>query len=87
MAVGRLRWQGAGWGGQEQAEVAGGRLGHRDTPDIPTCCPSRRQHARGHQGDIWVPRGSASPTGSLVSIVPRGCRGCGATMPAGSVAA
>lgn len=92
MTVGRLRWQEAGWGGKSrlkwQEALAGGHCaGHRDTPDIPTCCTSRSPHPRGRQGDIWVPRGSASPTGSLVPIVPPGCGGCGATVPAGSVAA
>lgn len=88
MAGGRLRWQEAGWGGKnglrwQQALARGHCAGHRDTPDIPTCCTSRPRHPRGRQGDIWEPRGPASPTGSLVPVVPSGCGGCGATVPAG----
>lgn len=86
-AGGGLGWLRAGWSGRRQVGVLCQRRGHRDTPDIPTCCPSRPQRPRGRQGDIWVPRGSASPAGSLVPVVPPDCRGCGATVPVGSVAA
>lgn len=85
-AVGRLRWPEAGWVGESRLKWQEAGWGHRDTPDVPACCTSRPQHPRGRQGGIWVPRGSASPTGSLVPIVPPGRRGCGGCVTPGRVA-
>lgn len=61
----------------------GGQLG--DAPDVPACCASRTSRPRGHQGGIWVPRGSASPMGGLLPVVPRCRQGCGASGLGGCV--